>query len=69
MTAGKEVFVIQLIEGILPRWADDNLRQTSDKRDAKLYDTEDQAIADFVKIGTNGIPWPFAKIVKVTLRK
>ncbi len=66
---GASAWVIQLIEGIIPRWADDLGRPTNDKRKAKIYHSEDDAIGDFVKIGTNGPSWPFAKVKEVTLRK
>ena len=66
---GKTAWVIQLIEGIIPRWADELGRPTNDKRKAKIYHDEDEAVADFVKIGINRPSWPFAKINEVTLRK
>lgn len=66
---GEAAWVILLINGIIPRWADKNGSPTNDKRKAKIYDNEDEAIADFVKVGTNGFHWPFAQVQKITLRK
>ncbi|EGR3070293.1 hypothetical protein DMW20_12085 [Vibrio parahaemolyticus] len=66
---GKEAWIIQLIAGILPRWANEIGRPTTNKKEVKIYNAENEAVEDLAAIRRNGFPWPFAEVKKITLRK